>query len=235
MKNLGEIIILLILFTTFSNYGQSKNFIDQPYLETTATFTQEIIPDRIYLSILITEKDTKGKIPVEVQEDKMIKKLKTLGIDTDKQLTVSDLSSNFQKHFLKKTDIVKSKSFTLLIYDGTTANKAFIALEEMNISNVSLDKTEYSKLEELKIELKAKVMAKAKKQAESLLKPLNQQLGKAIFISDLQSNVYPISNKRSRNRSTNGYFNHDEALYDGAINFDTSRIKSQITVFFAIQ
>jgi len=45
--------------------GQTKNFIDQPYLETTAKVDTLIKPDIIYLGILIREKDERNKISVE--------------------------------------------------------------------------------------------------------------------------------------------------------------------------
>ena len=53
MKNymISAICITGCLF----GYAQSKNFIDQPYLETTAKVDSLVKPDRIYLSILIQE------------------------------------------------------------------------------------------------------------------------------------------------------------------------------------
>tara|TARA_A100001011_G_scaffold226850_1_gene234956 strand:+ start:1437 stop:1673 length:237 start_codon:yes stop_codon:yes gene_type:complete len=58
------LIIGLILMCQISN-GQTKNFIDQPYLETTAKVDTLIKPDIIYLGILIREKDERNKISVE--------------------------------------------------------------------------------------------------------------------------------------------------------------------------
>ena len=62
MKNLLSIIALCIVSFIFS---QTKNFIDQPYLETSAKADTLVIPDRIYLDILISEKDTKDKKSIE--------------------------------------------------------------------------------------------------------------------------------------------------------------------------
>ncbi|MBT8209280.1 MAG: SIMPL domain-containing protein, partial [Eudoraea sp.] len=98
--------------------AQQKNFIDQPFLETTASVDTLVVPDRIYLNILITEADTKGRISVEELENRMAAKLKSLGIDLDTQLSLGDLGSDFKKYFLRKTDIQKEKAFKLLLYDG---------------------------------------------------------------------------------------------------------------------
>ena len=39
-----------------------------PYIETIGKVDSLVVPDKIYLNIIISEKDTKGKIPVEEQE-----------------------------------------------------------------------------------------------------------------------------------------------------------------------
>ena len=114
----------------------------------------------------------------------MARTLESLGVDLQKQLTLSDLSSNFKKYFLKQKDIMKSKAYKLKVFDAATAGKVIVGLEEVGISNVSLDKTEYSEIEILKLNLKARAVTLAKEQAEYLLKPLNQNITKALFITD---------------------------------------------------
>ena len=54
MKNFITIITLLMVNFAFS---QTKNFIDQPYLETSAEADTLVIPDRIYLKITISENE----------------------------------------------------------------------------------------------------------------------------------------------------------------------------------
>lgn len=183
-------LLIGIIFIGNLTFGQSKNFIDQHYLETTAKVDTLIKPDIIYLDILIREKDEKNKISVEELENNMAEKLKTLGIDVQKQLILSDLSSNFKKYFLKQKDIMKSKAYKLKVFDAQTAGKVIVGLEDIGISNVSLDKTEYSKIEELKLKLKSKAVAKAKIQAEYLIAPLNQKITKALFITDTYFQSY---------------------------------------------
>lgn len=188
MKQINLLIGLILIGNL--TFGQSKNFIDQHYLETTAKVDTLIKPDIIYLDILIREKDEKNKISVEELENNMAEKLKTLGIDVQKQLILSDLSSNFKKYFLKQKDIMKSKAYKLKVFDAQTAGKVIVGLEDIGISNVSLDKTEYSKIEELKLKLKSKAVAKAKMQAEYLIAPLNQKITKALFITDTYFQSY---------------------------------------------
>ena len=225
----------LFLFTVLS-IAQTKNFIDQAYLETTASVDTLVVPDLIYLSILITEKDTKGKTSVEELENKMNTKLKSLGIDTKKQLSLSDVATNFKQYFLKRTDVLKNKAYTLLVYDAVTAGKVIVALEQIDIANVLLTKTEYSMMEELKILLYQKAVSKAKIQAEAMLKPLDQQLGKAIYISDMnayRSNQYM---GKAAGIQIRGMAESDAVRFDPIdIEFDKIMIESMIKVNFAIE
>lgn len=183
-------ILALTIFISNIVYSQTKNFIDQPYIETKSRVDTLVTPDRIFLSIFINEEDTKGKISVEEQENKMASKLKSLGIDLDTQLSLSDLGSNFKKYFLKSQDIEKNKSYSLLVYTAKEAGEAIRGLEQIGISNVDLMRTEYSKMDQLKLELKSKAILKAKLQAEYLVKPLDQKIGSAIHISDKFNLVY---------------------------------------------
>ena len=226
-------LYLAILFIVTGTFAQTKNFIDKPYLETTALYTETVVPDRIYLTIQITEADTKGKTSVEELENKMADKLKSLGIDIKEQLRLDDLASNFQKYFLRKKEVLKNKSYTLLVYDAQTAGKVILGLESINISNVRLLKTEYSKLEELKIELRAKAVSKAKTQAESLLKPLDQKPGKAIYISDLNTNIPRLYN-RAAMMSKMEMDSAEQSYEPLDIEFEKIRIESSVTVYFEI-
>lgn len=233
MKTYLTIFILLVAFS-FNASAQTKNFIDQPYLETRAKVDTLVTPDKIYLTIVITEKDTKGKISVEELENEMAKKLESLGIDLDKQLSLSDLSSNFKKYFLKRQDILKSKSYTLIVYNGLSAGQVMVALEENNISNVFVEKMEYSKMDELKNILKVRAIEKATKNAQIMVKPLNQKVGSALFISDLGNNInyYAKSNTiRIRGMSSLA----DESIKPIDVDFEKIKVESQVLVKFKLE
>lgn len=230
-----QLLTFGLLFVSVLSFGQTKNFIDQPYLETTAKVDTLVKPDVIYLDILIREKDERDRVSVEELESKMIDKLESLGIDIKKQLTLSDLASNFKKYFLKQKDILKDKAYTLKVYDAQTAGKVLVELEEVGISNVSLDKTEYSKIEELKLELKSKAVARAKLQADYLVKPLNQKIIGAIHIVDQffqDFNYYD----NLQEVVVVGYAAKRKQEYEPPeVEFKPIKVESQVTVRFRIE
>ena len=233
MKNL--FLILSILFC--SKALCQKNFIDQPYLETTSKVDTLIAPDKIYLNIILLEKDSKGKMSVEELESKMVNKLQLLGIDIKKQLSVKDLSSNFKKYVLKKQDVQKAKQFSLLVYDASTAGKVIQKLEEENISNITLEKTEYSKMEQLKLALKAKAIVKAKENAVNLAKPLNQKIGNALYISDFETNIINSLSGKVSGVVIRGYASMSESNYENEIpeiEFEKMKIEASVNVKFRL-
>jgi|SRR5690606_3425409 len=182
-KNLLTIILLTISYLT----SAQKNFIDQPFVETTAKADTLVIPDKIYISINLNEADSKNKKSVEEQEKLLESTLKKLNIDTEKDLSILDISSNFKNYFLKGQNIIKTKMYSLLVGNAVIAGKVLAELESVGISNVNIEGTEYSKAEELLLELKVKAIEKSKLTAEKLVKPLNQKIGKALYISDVNT------------------------------------------------
>jgi uncharacterized protein YggE len=164
--------------------AQQKNFIDQPYLEVTGSADSLVTPNEISIKILLAEKDSKDKVSVEDLEIKMVNALKNLGIDLDKDLSTTDISSNFKSYLLKNKDILKTKQYILKVSDGLTASKVFINLEQLGISNTSIEKVTHSNLENIKNIIRTKAVENAKTRALAIVKPLQQNIGSAIQISD---------------------------------------------------
>lgn len=188
--------IFLMAAALFSSvtFAQSKNFLDTPYLETQAKVDTLVTPDRIYLNIVIQEKDTKGRVSVEEQENQMAQRFKAMGIDLTEQLVIKDMGSNFKKYFLRQKEVLKSKQYSLLVYSGKELGDVMMALEQLDIANTHIEKTEYSMMDELELELKSRAVKRAKQKADALTRPLGQKVGMAIHIAD-NSNYYPRYNQ----------------------------------------
>jgi len=232
MKRMMIVTVILIAGIT-QGFTQTKNFIDQPFIETSAKVDTLVTPDNIYMNITIAEQDTKGKISVEEQELKMERALKALGINTKENLMLNDAASNFRKYFLRQQTVLKRKSYTLLVHNAIMAGKVIIVLEKMNISNVRITRTEYSKMDALKLALVSKAVKKARKKAEFMSKPLHQKVGHALYISDLsgfrmfKSEVAPIQVRALATMNQN-YTPVD-------IQFQKMKIESSVNVKFKLE
>lgn len=212
--------------------AQSKNFLDVPYLETSAKVDTLVTPDKIYLNITIQEKDSKGRKSVEEQENKMAKSLQNLGINIDKQLTIKDLASNYKKYFLRSKEVLKSKQYSLLVYDGLTAGKVMAALEDLDIANTYLERTEYAKMDELELELKTRAVKKAKRKAQALTQPLGQKVGMAIHIVDNSQPYYPRYNQPKMEMKAMAMDAVQSEPLD--IGFEKIRVESMVNVKFQL-
>jgi len=187
MKHLIIGILLTISLTGFAQAGD-KNFIDQNYIEVTGKSEMEITPDLIYLKILLSEKDNKSKIDLTERENLMISKLKDIGIDIAKDLLIKDISSNFKYYLLTKSDILLSKEYQLLVRNGKIASQVIIELEKIGISNVSIDRLDNSNIVKYRKEVKIDAIRAAKDKAESLATAIGQNIGKALYIQELDNN-----------------------------------------------
>lgn len=186
MKKSLAILGLLISSLTFSQSGE-KNFIDQNYIEVSGTAEMEIIPDQIYLKIILDEKDLKSKITLEDLEKSMIKELGTLGIDVKKDLAIIDLSSNFKYYFIKESKIYQSKEYELMVKDAASAGKVIQNIEELGISNVSISRVDHSNIKEFQRQVKINALQIAKEKANELVIAIDQSLGRALYIQELDN------------------------------------------------
>lgn len=213
----------------------TKNFIDQPYLEVNGRAEREVAPDRIYLSIQLNEKDFKGKTFVEIEKS-MIKALQGLNIDTKKQLSIKDVASNFQKYWYSKKEAVITKEYQLIVYDGQTAGATFLALQQLGIANVSVEKLENSRLEAIKMELKGEAVKEAKASADILTKAIGQSVGKALFIQENSYGSMPrVTYAKSARMTVQNYDLEEMVSSQPEIEFEKQKLECNITVRFVLE
>lgn len=235
MKN---ILFILLGFLTIQTFAQNKNFIDQPFLETIAEIDTLVTPDKIHLVIILNEEDNRNKKSTEQLEASMLRVLNSLNIDLEKNLSVLDYSSDFKKYFLSGQKILKTKMFSLIINDAQTVGKVMAGLEREDISNVSISKTEYSKSEQLLLDLKSKAILKAKRNAEKMVEPLNQKIGKAIYISDSETeSITSQLQGKVAGVQIRGYSSiyGNRAEEDIVIDFEKMKFTTKVKVTFIIE
>lgn len=159
------------------------------YIQVNGRAEKEITPDEFYLTITINERESKGKITVEAQQRDMIAALRKLGINTDKQLKVANLSSEF---FRRRSSVATAK-FQLQVGSSAEMAKVYAALDEIGISNVALLRVSHSKLDEYKEEVRVAAIRNARQSAQTLAGAIGQSVGKCFYIYDSNSDVIPYA------------------------------------------
>ena len=157
------------------------------YIQVNGRAEKEIVPDEFYLSIVIAARDSKGKISVEQQQKAMIAALKRDGIDVEKQLKVANLSSEF---FKKNTSVATAK-YQLRLGSAAEVSKAWQTLDDLGISNVSIQKVSHSQLEQLKQQVRIEAMQDARSSAQMLAGAVGQSIGKCFYVYDSNNDVIP--------------------------------------------
>jgi uncharacterized protein len=222
----------------FHSRSQTRNFIDQPYLEVNGSADTLVTPDEIFISIAISEKDTRDRMSVEEQEAKMIAALEGLGIDIEKDLSTSYMGSNFKFYLLKGRDVIKYRQYVLRVRDAVMAGKVFLQLEQLDISNSSIQRVDHSAIDRLKNLMRSKAVENAKERALALLQPLKQTVGAAIHIADNENynTNNPIYGSQLQEVVITGYAAAGKLR--GALattEFEKIRIAAAVNVKFAIK
>lgn len=234
MKQFILLAFVLLIAQFSSAQVGTKNFIDQNYIELNGNAKMEIVPDEIYLNIDLREKDTKNKESIAQLETKMFKALKKIGLDLEKQVKVLDFTSDFQSYWLKKKNVMKSKSFQVLVHNTKSLSNLFAALEKVDISNIQIVRVDHSKMEEFRKELKIKAIKNAKSNAEILTEAIGQEVGRAIYIGQGYTNRYE-ARPMAKNMLIRGMASMDMAEAAPQLEFQKIKLEHEIMVRFELK
>lgn len=233
MHYLRFLFLFSFALLSTSSFAQctEKNFIDQNYIEVSGKAEMRVTPDLIYLKIVLKETN---RVSIVELEKKMSEKLQQLGIDVKKDLSVFDQLSRYRSKLLSKADIVVAKEYQLIVHDAKTASKVFSELEDVDISNVSVVRLDHSKMEEFRRDVKINAIKAAKDKAEYLTKAVSQNIGRAIFIQEI--NAYPIDSRENSNTVLQDYYSGADKIGGGLdIDFEKIKVEHSILVRFELK
>lgn len=178
-------VLLLVLFlgTLALGMAQSKenDFLEQPYIEVTGTAMMEVVPDEIYVKIILREKDQRGKTELEQQEKKLFQTLQKVGIDVKKDLAVRNMAGNRYK--LKSGAMKLRKEYVLLLHVLMRC-RVFAGLEQMGGVEAEVERWINSQIEKLRREVKEDAIKVAKEKATGLAAAIGQSIKEAIYIRE---------------------------------------------------
>lgn len=236
MRHITSLFIVVLAFGSLMAQNNSKNFIDQPFIEVRGKAEMEIVPDMIYLKVIIDEKDNKAKVALEEQEMKMLKALDNIGVDIKKDVAVIDYASNFKSHWIKRSNIHTSKEYEVVVNSGNMVAKVFIELEKLNVSNITVAQLDHSKMEAYRQEVKVNAAKAAKNKAQKLMEALDQNAGKAIYVQEVNRNIYPARmDAMQSNMLMKVKSNSSSDSYIPEIEFQKLKLEYEILARFAIE
>lgn len=227
-------ILLLTVGVLFAMTAAAQTKEAYPsYIQVNGHAEREVTPDEFYLSIVLDERDSKGKISLENQRREMTAELKRLGVDVEKQLKVANLSSEF---FKKKSSVARAK-YQLQLGSAAEVAKVWQALDALNISNVSIQKVTHSKLAQFKSEIRIEAIRNARENARTLAEAIDQQIGSCFYIYDNNNdNLYYYDNSvMVRSMKIRGTAGVEEAAEEEVVEFKNIKIEYNVQTKFVLE
>lgn len=236
MKKLIFMAAALIAATTLTVSAQSANETEYANtIEVTGRAEKEVVPNEIYLSIVIDEAALKQKQSVEQLESEMIKKLKALGINTDEDLKIGNMSSGYMDYFFKKNTARTSATYQLKVGGVQLLGRVFQSLEALGISNINIIKLSHTDLKQFQNELRVEALKNAQQVAQELAKAVGQKAGRAVQITDYNNDIY-LPGPMVRNE---GMFmakaSGADTSYDTPLEFKDIKLTYSVQAKFALQ
>jgi len=243
MNKLKQHLTMAFLLTTILTFGQTANTQKtevQPYIEVTGTAEKEVIPDEIYIGIIIRERYVnRVKVTIEEQEEKLKTAVKSLGIDLI-NLYLSDANADYVKIRWQKKDVLTKKDYTLKVSTATTVGQVFQELEKLEITDAYISKVSHSKIDSLRKEVRIMAIKAAKDKADYLLTAIGEQTGKALIVTENPQTIYRTEYQAMASRNINSVASTTAGLYssvdkDNEIEFQKIKLTSSIYVKFSIK
>ena len=187
-------ILFLALFSTLSLNAFSQNINTLRKIEVNGSAEAEVTPDIIYIGISLKEyfKDaiSKKKVEIEALELQLQSAVLKAGI-LPENFTINNVSS-YNNWWEKKnsSEFLARKQYRIKVTDLSKFNEIMSAVSPKGIESSNLESYEYSKIEELRKELKIKALQAAKNKAEYLIKSLGGILGGPIEIQEINNESY---------------------------------------------
>lgn len=221
--------LVLVLLVAFGTTAFAENYVvmNENYIEVTAKAEKEVVPDEIYLRIVLNEGNYKNRKLSELEKD-LAAVLKKSGVDVEKSLKIKDLSSNFTKRFLSRKANVEQE-YSLLLHDTKTLMKVIKNMDAAGFSDFGIERVDNSRMEEYRSEVRIEAMRKAAKKASELAQAIGQDAGKAVYIRESDMNYYAPRNVMYAMKSRD-MVEEDVAMPE--LEFEPLKLNSSVTVRF---
>jgi uncharacterized protein len=235
------LFITIVIFCTHSIMAQTAVTKEEqtPYIEVTGSSEKEIVPDEIYVEIVLRERfENKLKITIEEQEKSLMKALLSIGISLER-LTLSDANANMVKINWKKNDLINKKEYTLKLSTAQEVGAVYTELDKIEITQAHITRVTHSKLDSLKKELRIEAIKNAKEKADYLLKAIGQHTSPALVVKEIEkSSINYVENVSGR--GARGGMDIDKVyLFEpelkSVIQFQKINLHSSIYVKFGIK
>ena len=231
MKKMIFLAAAFLLVALSVSAQQAETF--PSYIEVNGVAEKEIAPNEIYLSITINERDSKGKLSIDEQQRDMVAVLKKLGVKPTEQLKMLDLTSSY----FKRGNALAKAQYELKLTSAVEVARVWRALDELGISQVTVQKVSHTDIETFKKEVRADAMRAARDNARALAEAIDQKAGKCFWIADYSSPVkttFAVANMKARGVMEESV-SFDAMVEEEGLEFQTINLQHRVQAKFVLE
>jgi len=199
MNKLAKSLLIstLIFMSVFMSNAQQV-IMEKPLvkkIEVTGSAEQEVLPDEIFVTVSLREyfkdKDNKNKIDIMILEKQLQKAVEEAGIPKE-NFTIGTINGYREWWGKKKpTTFLESKSYIIKVPNLYKIDGIISKVDDKGIAYTNIDRYEFSKIEQLRKEIKIKALQAAKEKAKYLLEGIGEQMGEALEIIEIDQSYSP--------------------------------------------
>jgi len=202
-------------------------------IEVTGMAEQEVTPDIINVTISLREyMNGKTRVTIDQLERQLEKAVKEAAIPKE-DFTINNLSAyNYEYQKKKNPDFLAGKQYGIKFHDLNKFNLILSKVDPKGIQSTNIDSYNYSKIDQLKNELKLKALISAKEKAAFLLNGIGEKLGGPINITESDNSSFspprPLIMMKTMPADAN-------VPAESAIDFKKIKLSFQIQAVFEIK
>jgi len=228
MKRLFFIAALLIFTTT--TFAQMLD--TRRKIEVMGSAEQEVTPDIIYVSISLKEyMNGKNKVDIATLERQLQRAVTEAGVAKEDFMINNIASYNYIIEKKKTPDFLASKQYRIKVRDLNSINTILSKVDDKGIQSTGVDSYDYSKITELRRELKIKALQAAREKATYLLTSIGEKVGGALDIQEIDNGEPSI---QANYRTFKSAMASTQAADQPEIDFKKIKLNYQVRAVFEI-
>lgn len=213
----------------------------QKRIEVTGSSEMEVVPDELYFNISLREyftdeKNQKDKVIITTLEKQLMKAIADAGLPKE-SLSVSGVGGyqNYVDKKKKPATFLESKQYELKVDRADKLDGVLSKIDSRGIQYANIARVDHSKKEEFKKQVKINALKAAKEKAAYLLEAVDQKLGQALEIHELEENaIYPQPMYKA-NMRTFAVAEAADGVQDSDIQFQKIKISYKMQAAFEIK
>ena len=181
------LLAALVLFTLSAN-AQTVDL--RRKIEVTGSAETEVTPDIIYFGISLKEyMDGKTRVNIDALEAQLVKAVADAGIAKE-DFMIDNIAGYTTYQKKKDPNFLASKQYRVKLHNLNKINQVLSSLDPKAIVSTGIESTDYSKMDDVKKEMKLKALVAAKEKASFLLSGIGEKIGGAIEVTEVDDNNF---------------------------------------------